>query len=732
MSTDWQQQVDRCLVQADYVRAVALCEQAIEQTPDQKMPYWYLGMLSLLQGQEEEAQAIWFTGMAEGEPEQFQQGMLDLTTILRQEAERQEILGDRQTAWLLRQHTRELDPTDLDNLLHLLALSIQLEQFDPENLIYPAIELLQGRSLVDSTLLLEVLKQLLEQYPEHPIAAEFAEATLALAASPPAWIAMLLPQAIALATRLGNNALACRYAEMCLQLDAQHPIALISLSRFYQTAGRYAESIEIARRYEQVCQNVRQKIVANTLTLKGLISLGSAWTAAAEMQRRQITLIQSWLAEAEAPLNQMPDANILCSSLFFAPYFGDHPTETRWLQNQVAQRYQSELDQYVDRHFPDHSLRPQTGGADRKILRIGYLSRCLRQHSVGWLCRWLFHHFDRQDRFEVYVYFLQPQLEAFSEQWFAAKATQAVCVTGDAVTIAQRIRADEIDILVDLDSITTPATCEVMALKPAPIQVTWLGMDASGLPAIDYFIADPYVLPIDAQKDYAERIWRLPQTYIAVDGFEIGIPTLRRDQLEIPADAIVYFSSQSAYKRHPETARSQMQILRQVPNSYFLVKGLGDQQGIQTFFEQMAAEVGVSPERLRFLAIAPDEPTHRANLSIADVVLDTFPYNGATTTLETLWLGIPLVTRVGSQFASRNSYTMMMNLGISAGIAHTAEEYVTWGVRLGQDNALRQQVIWKLRQSRQTSPLWNGRQFARDLEQAYEQMWQRYLQGQSP
>ena len=109
------------------------------------------------------------------------------------------------------------------------------------------------------------------------------------------------------------------------------------------------------------------------------------------------------------------------------------------------------------------------------------------------------------------------------------------------------------------------------------------------------------------------------------------------------------------------------------------------------------------------------------------MVLDTYPYNGATTTLETLWMGIPLVTRVGEQFAARNSYSMMINAGIREGIAWTDEEYLEWGVRLGQDEELRQTIQWKLRQSRHGSPLWNGKQFAREMEHAYQQMWMRYI-----
>jgi predicted O-linked N-acetylglucosamine transferase (SPINDLY family) len=253
-----------------------------------------------------------------------------------------------------------------------------------------------------------------------------------------------------------------------------------------------------------------------------------------------------------------------------------------------------------------------------------------------------------------------------------------------------------------------------------------LGWDATGLPTVDYYIADPYVLPEDAQEYYSEKIWRLPHTYIATDGFECATITLRRCDLGIPNDAITYFCSQRGYKRHPETVKAQLQIIRQVPNSYFLIKGLADENSIQKFFYELADLEGVDRERLVFLPYAKSENEHRANMAIADVVLDTYPYNGATTTMETLWMGIPMVTQVGEQFAARNSYTMMMNVGVTEGIAHNVEEYIEWGVRFGTDESLRRDVAWKLRQSRQTSPLWDGRQFAREMENAYKQMWNIY------
>ena len=176
----------------------------------------------------------------------------------------------------------------------------------------------------------------------------------------------------------------------------------------------------------------------------------------------------------------------------------------------------------------------------------------------------------------------------------------------------------------------------------------------------------------------------------------------------------------------------QLKIIKEVANSYLFIKDLlKNRELIENSLCQLAKEEGVNYDRIKFMPIVNLSQTHRANLGIADVVLDTYPYNGATTTMETLWMCIPMVTRVGQQFAARNSYTMMMNAGITEGIAWSDEEYVEWGIRLGKDEKLRQEISWKLRKSRQTAPLWNAKQFTREMEKAYEQMWQIYIEGGS-
>jgi predicted O-linked N-acetylglucosamine transferase (SPINDLY family) len=217
-----------------------------------------------------------------------------------------------------------------------------------------------------------------------------------------------------------------------------------------------------------------------------------------------------------------------------------------------------------------------------------------------------------------------------------------------------------------------------------------------------------------------------------VDGFEIANPSLRREHLNIPSHAIVFLTAQSGYKYNLETAKLQMQIIKSVPNSYFLIKdSIKEQSLVQEYLIQLADEIGVNSDRLKFMPAVPLASIHRANLMLADILLDTYPYNGATTTMETLWMGIPMVTRVGQQFSARNSYTMMINAGITEGIAWTDEEYVDWGIKLGTDENLRQQISWKLRKNRQTAPLWNAKQFTREMENAYQQMWQKYIEGKN-
>lgn len=482
--------------------------------------------------------------------------------------------------------------------------------------------------------------------------------------------------------------------------------------------------LKLAEKLLEVATSGKNQAIAYHLMIKILLESGGNWEKARQLYQEYQKLLEA-IAKKDVAIESSFTLELM-ATLGFQAYFCDCPQQMHQFNNEFARFYYEKVRAY----FPDLSqeIKSKLNIPENreKTLKIGYLSSGFNRHSVGWLVRWIFKYHNRE-KYQIFAYNLgskNDDLKYFFEDIQQSPSNFIDVFNWGAREIAELIARDEIDILVDLDSITHRLTSQVLALQPAPIQITWLGCDASGLPAIDYFIADPYVLPETASDYYAQKIWRLPKVYVAVDGFEVGIPTIRRDSLEIPNDAVVYFSSQTGYKRNPENVRLQLQIIKQVKNSYFLIKNLGDEASTRRFFEQLAAEEDVDSSRLRFLPQVSLEEIHRANLGIADVVLDTYPYNGATNTLETLWMGIPLVTRVGEQFAARNSYTMMVNAGITEGIAWSDEAYVEWGIKLGQNSRLRQEISWKLLQGRQTEPLWNTKQFTREMENAYEQMWQ--------
>lgn len=520
---------------------------------------------------------------------------------------------------------------------------------------------------------------------------------------------------------------AIELAKRCVQLAPDDRQVLLQAVALMQSGDAVSlkESLPLAKRLLGDAASLVEQITVTHYILTSLLMTGGSTEEAIEYYQKHKELL------VKVDADQSTSADQIMSMGIFFNYFEDNPKVNRSIRNQVAfagqQDLQARMSDRVDRYRQNQASRKQL----TRPLKIGYLSECLRLHSVGWLVRWLFAYHDR-DRFDIHLYSTRRSDDPLQQGFMQHYGDRFHHLPNSAGEIADQIDRDQIDILVDLDSITSAGNCAAVALKPAPIQVSWLGYDAIGLPAIDYYIADPYVLPENAQAYYSEKIWRLPQTYVAVDGFEVGTPSLRRDQLGIPAEAIVYLSSQTGLKRNSDNVRLQLRILKAVPNSYFLIKSFAsDRAQLEAFFMQLAAEVGVSGDRLRFLPDVPANETHRANLALADIVLDTYPYNGATTTLEALWMELPIVTRVGEQFAARNSYTLMINAGLSEGIAWTDAEYLEWGIRLGQDAALRARIAQRLRRSRQTASLWNAAAFTREMEQAYEQMWQQMRQGKS-
>lgn len=258
-----------------------------------------------------------------------------------------------------------------------------------------------------------------------------------------------------------------------------------------------------------------EQVKAQAALLSVIAKTGGRWETAEQIFATYLAGLQSLTqAHQQGQINPAEVAVRLCRLPYFLPYFRDDLQANRQLQNQTAALAATAF---------DPAKRYQHVGSQRrgqKVLKLGFVSHCLRLHSVGWLVRWFFKYYNRE-RFQIYLYFHSFEPDAFSREWFTANSSYAWS-SPNSTMLAEKIQENQIDLLIDLDSLTLDTISEIFAWKPAPIQLTWLGWDASGLPTIDYFLADPYVLPENAQDYYQETIWRLPQTYIAVDGFELG------------------------------------------------------------------------------------------------------------------------------------------------------------------------------------------------------------------
>jgi predicted O-linked N-acetylglucosamine transferase (SPINDLY family) len=720
---DLQENSRNLWIKGEYPQFIQELEASIQVNPNKLLNYWYLGLAYLLQKEEETAQLIWLSAVAEHEAEDSGEVLFSLTQVLATEAQRLTSLEQYHEAWAIRHHIHEFAPQNLENLLKLIDLEIKLEEFIETFLEeFGIIDLLNSEVAADieKDLVVNTFDRVI-QYPSDEALA-FAEACLPYFNSQLEWVEKLIDTAETYANERLQNNFAIALIKLCLKYAPDNITALGYLPKFYTDCNNYKEALEAAHEFYKFSKTPDELFFANCILLRALSRQGD-WNEIPSVASRLRKIINN-LIEAQSTQLSLNLIRYLIVTTGLYLYLKDDISGNRKIHNQVSQLFLKNINANASTivKAPSCKLEPS-----KRRLKIGYIASTLRNHSVGWLSRWLFQHHNHEE-FEIYIYSLhQRPGNNFFENWFANQADQVRFLPRDFTASVQIIREDELDILIDLDSTTLDQTCTIMAFKPAPIQATWLGYDASGLPTIDYFIADPYVLADDAQAYYQEKIWRLPSTYIAVAGFESDVPTLHRSALEIPQDAVTFWSSQSGVKLNPDIIRLQMKILKNVPNSYFLLKGFGDPSVLNTFISKIADDEGVSLDRLRFLPRSENEYIHRANLQIADVVLDTYPYNGATTTLETLWAGIPLVTRVGQQFSARNSYAFMMNVGVTEGIAWTDEEYVEWGTRLGQDETLRQQITWKLKQSRHTSPLWNPKQFTLEMENAYREMWEIHI-----
>ncbi len=376
-----------------------------------------------------------------------------------------------------------------------------------------------------------------------------------------------------------------------------------------------------------------------------------------------------------------------------------------------------------------HRIGPPA--ADKPVITLGYLSADYHQHATAYLAAELFELHDRA-RFRVVAYSLGPddgspvrrRLEAGVDLFrdVAAAATEA---------IAGQVAADGIDILVDLKGYTRDARPEVMARRPAPVQVSYLGYPGTmGVAFIDYILGDPVVLPMAQQPCYTERIVQLPDCY-QVNDRRRPLPETAPDRAGhgLPAEGAVMACFNAPYKITPPVFAAWMRLLAGAPDAVLWL--LADQPEAEAALRAAARRDGIDPGRLVF---APHRPLadHLARYLAADLFLDTQPYNAHTTGSDALWMGCPVVTCRGRGFAGRVGASLLTAVGLPGLIADDLAAYEALAAGLLADRPRLAALRHHLVEHRATLPLFDAPRFTRAIEAAYTAMWRRHRAGQPP
>jgi predicted O-linked N-acetylglucosamine transferase (SPINDLY family) len=362
-------------------------------------------------------------------------------------------------------------------------------------------------------------------------------------------------------------------------------------------------------------------------------------------------------------------------------------------------------------------------------LRIGYLSADFHSHATAFLTAGLFEQHDRA-RFEIVGYSTGPDDHSPMRARIERAFDRFIDVRDrDPFAIADIIRRDAVDILVDLKGHTQDAMPVVLARRPAPIQVHYLGYPGTlGMKLVDYLIGDAIVTPVEHLSDYAETIAVLPGAYQVNDRERpVGEPPPRR-ALGLPDAGIVFCSFNQTYKINPQVLDAWASILKAVPESVLWLLARTDEDLAIGNLRREAEARGVDARRVVFA-------THRPNAEYlalyrhADLFLDTWPYNAHTTASDALWAGCPVLTTLGTTFAGRVAASLLHAAGLPELVTADTHEYVARAIALAQDRDELTRLKTHLAGPGHASALFDTERTTRALEAAYVAMVDQFRQG---
>ena len=545
--------------------------------------------------------------------------------------------------------------------------------------------LLRRRALAQATVLLE-------------------RATRAEANDPDLWL--LLAQA---RYEQGQFAAALPHIETAVRLAPESATAIANLGNAYAKLRRFDEAIASFERALKLADR-------DAVSVNGIAT--ASW--ALGQIERAIEYAQRNL-ELDAT-----NANGFSYLLFLHNYLDRvSPAALGALHRQWDRRYG-----VVESALGEASTRPLEPG---RRLRVGFVSPDFRHHSVAYFIEPVFQHHDRTN-FEYFAYHCATESDATSQRLKAQVEHWRDVSRDPARELAKIVRADGIDVLIDLAGHTANNRLLTFAQRPAPLQMSYLGYpNTTGLSAIDHRLtdgrADP---PGDSDRDSAERLIRLP------DCFHCYLPTPELPRPELPPrqkNGFVTFGSFNVLSKISDrTLDCWIDLLQRVPGSRLRLKavGLGSRSATERLAQRFAT-AGIAAERLVFDAYTDSHHEHMLRYRDIDIGLDTFPYNGTTTTLEALWMGVPVVTLNGDRHAARVGTSLLTAAGLPELVAADPAGYVALAQALAGDPGRLAGYHASLRDRLAASPLCDGPGFSRHFEQAIRQAWQaRCARGAEP
>jgi len=373
-------------------------------------------------------------------------------------------------------------------------------------------------------------------------------------------------------------------------------------------------------------------------------------------------------------------------------------------------------------------IKPYQNDRDpERPLVVGYVSPDLRRHAIASFVRPLLQHHDRS-RYRLHAY-AGGQAEDEDRAWFRDQVDLWRPTDGlSDAELADLIRGDKVDILVDLAGHTAGNRLPAFARRPAPVQISYLGYpDTSGTVAIDARLTDAVLEPEGNERWSVESLIRLRDGALCFDPGEC--PNVR----PLPAGPdkpLTFGCFANLWKINASHAKTWSEILRAVPHARLIVKAFAlSEHAVRANVSSMFRDAGIAADKIELRPLAPDREAHLAQYNDVDIALDTYPYNGVATTCESLWMGVPMVTLAGRAPASRSGASIMRRIGLDLLVAADAAAYVKIATALARDRKRLASLRRDLRGRMRDSPLTDGPNFARGVEEAYRATWRRWTRA---